>query len=206
MTFTLWWTFSVATFLICLSPGPNMLLMLKSGIEHGFRRTMLFTSTGCFLGVLILIGGSVLGVGAALQLYPSLYRVLCIVGALYLIFIGVQSWRTPVSVGDGEATHEASGKALFRKGFLVAMSNPKALLFAAAFFPQFINPELPQIPQMAVMLVTFTVLEFACYAAYAAGGEKLAAIMRRAEVRRRVQRATGSLFMLFGVLLLIKSA
>ena len=93
--------------------------------------------------------------------------------------------------------------SLFRRGFLVARSNPKALLFAAAFFPQFIKHDEPELPQLAVMLLTFSILEITCYTAYALGGSHLALWMKRPAVRRRFQRATGGLFILFGLLVLM---
>ncbi len=204
MTLSLWSTFALATFLICASPGPNMLLMMKSGIEHGLKRTF-FTAAGCFLGVVLLIGASVAGVGALLQLFPELFTVLRYAGAFYLIYLGVQAWRAPVVVEtDGMATAHTPAK-LFRMGFLVAMSNPKALIFAAAFFPQFIAPESPQLPQMLILLATFAVLEISWFTIYATGGQRLASVMRNPLARRRLQRATGSLFALFGILLLVKS-
>jgi len=203
MTLHDWLAFTAATFLICLSPGPNMLSMLHSGVAYGFRRTF-FTMGGCFLGVLLLIAGSVAGVGVLLKASPAAFSFLCYAGAAYLMYLGVQAWRAPLPQTPGAAPDlsAVSPLALLRRGFLTAMSNPKALLFAAAFFPQFINPDAPELPQLLILLVTFAILEIACYSAYALGGSRLALWLDRPVVRRRFQRLTGGLFILFGLLVL----
>lgn len=205
MTFNDWLAFAIATFFICISPGPNMLSMLASGVKYGFKRTF-FTMAGCFLGVLLLIAGSVAGVGLLLEAQPNLFAILRTVGAAYLIYLGIMGWRAPVSEQTQDEVDLSSvlPSKLFSNGFWVAMSNPKALLFAAAFFPQFINPDAPQLPQMIILLVTFTVLEIACYSAYALGGVRLSAYLQRVSVRRTFNRMTGGLFILFGAVLLIR--
>lgn len=201
-----WWSFTIAVFFICASPGPNMLQVMTSGAMHGFRRSI-YTMLGCFLAVLLLIGGSVLGVGALLKLAPNLFDTLRITGALYLIYLGVQAWRNagkPEDYAVREQRQAASAGAIFRKGFLVGISNPKALFFAAAFFPQFIDPMRDELPQLLILLLTFSVLEFGCYVAYALGGSRMAAALQRDGVRKVFQRVTGSLFALFGTLMIAR--
>ena len=107
--------------------------------------------------------------------------------------------ETPSAVGS---TRETSFLAVFRGGFLVGISNPKLLIFAAAFFPQFITPSAPLGPQFAVLVATFVAVELFFYIAYAIGGQRLSAHLLRGVWRRRFNRASGVIFMGFGALLL----
>jgi threonine/homoserine/homoserine lactone efflux protein len=83
----------------------------------------------------------------------------------------------------------------------VASSNPKAILFAAAFFPQFIDPHIPQLPQFAILLLTFAVIEVGWYFVYAMSGRKLSVYLQRSTVMRAFNRATGGVFVGFAALM-----
>lgn len=84
---------------------------------------------------------------------------------------------------------------------LVAASNPKAILFAAAFFPQFINPELPKLPQFAILITTFAVIEISWYLVYAVSGKKLSSYLQHARVLRAFNRMTGGVFIGFAAVM-----
>jgi threonine/homoserine/homoserine lactone efflux protein len=90
---------------------------------------------------------------------------------------------------------------LYRQGLLVAASNPKAILFAAAFFPQFLDPASPKLPQFAILLSTFAVIEVGWYLVYAFSGHKLAHVLRQARVMRVFNRVTGGIFIGFAALM-----
>lgn len=91
---------------------------------------------------------------------------------------------------------------MFRGGFLVGISNPKLLIFAAAFFPQFIDPARAWGPQFALMVATFVGVELFFYSVYALTGRKLADRLMHGAWRRWLNRASGVVFMGFGVALL----
>ncbi len=84
---------------------------------------------------------------------------------------------------------------------MIGLSNPKLLLFAAAFLPQFVSRSTPQAPQFAILVVTFVAMECLWYAAYALGGRSLSRYMARASVRRVFDRVTGAIFVAFGAAL-----
>lgn len=209
MTLHSWWLFSVAVFLLCAIPGPNMLHVLTRSVYFGVRRTTA-TMAGCLLALLVALGASVAGLSAALAASPRLFGALRVVGACYLVYLGIRAWRAHdgsdnPAQGDLDAAPDpTSGTAfaLFRGGFLVAISNPKLLLFAAAFFPQFINPAAPRLPQFSILVITFATIETAWYMVYAVGGRKMAAYLSRPTLKRTFNRLTGGIFIGFGAILL----
>lgn len=200
-----WWTFVIAIFFICGSPGPNMLMMMSSSVKHGMRRTF-FTMAGCYLALLLMLAISAAGLGTLLKIEPVIFNILRYMGAAYLIYLGIKAWRAPAAGTFDSAPLPAmpatSPKKMFRNGFLVGISNPKALVFASAFYPQFINQDAPVLPQFAILLVTFSIMEFSWYVIYASGGRKLTAYMKQANVQKAFNRFTGGLFVVFGALLL----
>ena len=201
-----WLLLMVGTGVICATPGPNMLHMMVMGASLGLRYT--FPSMlGCFIAVFLLIGASVVGVGVLLEIFPHLFDALRYAGAAYLFYLGIQTFYATVA----DRTHAPLGPISpawdrFKKAFLIGISNPKAMLFASAYFPQFLSPEASQALQLTILLATFGLLEFACYLAYASGGSTLARALRRAQVQKIFNRATGSLFVLFGAAMALKKS
>jgi threonine/homoserine/homoserine lactone efflux protein len=129
-------------------------------------------------------------------------------GAAYLAYLGVMSWFAPVPDAPAEPAAEvaplageADARRLYRQGVFVAASNPKAILFAAAFFPQFLNPEQAQLPQFGILLATFSVIEVGWYLVYAASGQRLSVYLRRPAVLRMFNRLTGGIFIGFAALM-----
>lgn len=205
MSMQTWWLFVMMTFVVSATPGPNMLLVMSHSARFGFRAA-LRTMAGCMTALLAMMSLSAAGLGALLQAFPSVFDALRWIGAAYLAYLGFKSWRSPVHEGSAPAAAETTGRPdhagrLYRQGLLVAASNPKAILFAAAFFPQFIRPELPQLPQFGILLVTFAVIEVGWYVVYAGSGQRLAASLRRAPVLKAFNRITGGAFIGFAGLM-----
>jgi len=163
-----WLVYLLATTGLSLSPGPNSLLALTHGALHGWRRT-LFTIAGGAVGFVVLIGLSLFGISALLKTSPLWLVALKWVGGAYLVWLGVQVWRSPpvgVAVGaeihgqaQGAASEPVAGAAMAWQGALAALTNPKGVLFFAAFLPQFIDPARNPWTQFAVMAGTFVVVE-----------------------------------------------
>ncbi|MCG4254338.1 LysE family translocator [Acetobacter senegalensis] len=100
------------------------------------------------------------------------------------------------------ANPHLSLRVLWRDGFFVGLSNPKLLLFATAFFPQFISPHEARVPQFLVLILTFLALELFWYSLYAFGGTSLSRMLQRPDLRKLFDRVTGVVFMGFGGVLL----
>jgi threonine/homoserine/homoserine lactone efflux protein len=184
---------------LSLSPGPNGLLALTHGALHGSRRT-LYTISGGALGFVTVIALSMFGIGALLQASLAWLAVLKWAGGAYLVWLGVQVWRSP-PIGleiDGNAPAQ-SGGSMFRQGLLSAMTNPKALLFFAAFLPQFIDPARPLLLQFALMAGSFAMIEIATEMLIAGAAQRISPWLQR--VGRRFNEACGALFIAIGAAL-----
>jgi threonine/homoserine/homoserine lactone efflux protein len=201
MTLETWWLYLGAIVLIACTPGPNVLYVTTRSIQYGLR-TSGAAMAGCVLALVLMLAGSVAGLSALLITLPTAFDILRYLGAAYLIWLGIQTWRAPDEPQDVVVTPEASLVATFRGGFLVGISNPKLLIFAAAFFPQFITPSAPWLPQFALLVLTFVAVELTFYVVYALSGRRLAAHLVRGVWRRRLNRASGVIFAGFGCALL----
>ena len=194
-----WFLFLAMTFVVSATPGPNMLLVMSQSARFGLRAAVA-TMCGCMTSLLAMMSISAAGMGAMLHAFPPVFDAMRLAGAAYLAYLGVQGWRAPVleeaASGSASAPTQAP-RHCYRQGVLVAASNPKAILFAAAFFPQFLNPALPQLGQFALLLTTFTLVEVSWYLVYAASGHKLSQYLRQAKVMRVFNRVTGGIFVGF---------
>jgi threonine/homoserine/homoserine lactone efflux protein len=206
MTFSTWWLFIIMTFFVSATPGPNMLLIMSISARSGLRSAVM-AMAGCMTALLAMMSISAAGLGALLQAFPAVFEALRLAGAAYLAYLGVKCWRAPVSddtAQDAAAVPvQASAAATYRQGFFVAASNPKAILFAAAFFPQFIHPGSAKLPQFAILLATFAVIEVGWYFVYAVSGKRLSVYLQRASVMKAFNRLTGGVFIGFASLMAV---
>lgn len=164
MSLELWLVYLAAAIGLSLTPGPNGLLVLTHGARFGLRPAV-WTVLGGALGFLLLIAASLAGMGALLAASETAFTAAKWAGAAYLVYLGVRLWRAPAPVfaaggaaGPG-APEVAQPTRLFGDGLLVAISNPKALLFFAAFLPQFMVPGVSFASQLLLLGGTFVLVE-----------------------------------------------
>lgn len=201
MSLHLWLAYVAAVFVISGTPGPNMLLAMTHGIHHGLRRTV-STMLGLLLSMIVILSISLGGLGAVLLASSGAFEVLKYLGAAYLIYLGINTWRSTASGIETEGRPDAeSGWRRIRIGILVSLSNPKAILFGVAFFPQFIDRDLPLAGQAVILLLTFTLIETGWMCVYAGGGARLAVWLRQGQRMVWFNRAAGTAFVGAGVLL-----
>ncbi|GLU34108.1 LysE family translocator [Trinickia caryophylli] len=212
MSMHTWWLFVATVFVVSAIPGPNMLLVMTHSAQYGHRRAFA-TMAGCLSALIAMLSISAAGLGVFLQAWPAMFDALRIAGAAYLIYLGVKSWRA-VPTADSAASADSTAApdtpragaartpaALYRNGFLVAASNPKAILFAAALLPQFIDASRPTLPQFGVLVATFAVIEVSWYLVYAAFGVRVGATLRSDRVTKAFNRLTGGIFVGFGAMM-----
>lgn len=144
--------FLAITIVLLLAPGPIVTLVISTAATRGIRAGLV-TVAGTSTGNALLIAAIALGLGWVLSHALALFEALRWLGAAYLVWLGVQAWRR----AGAPAPPVAGNHVHFRRGVLVALSNPKTLAFFTAFLPQFVDPALPAGRQLAVMC-TVTVL------------------------------------------------
>ena len=208
MTLHTYGLYLAAVVLISATPGPNIFYVTTRSIRFGFGPAML-AMTGCLLALALTLSASVAGVSAFMLAVPAAFEALKYFGAAYLIFLGIQAWRVPIAdlasssaSVSGSPRETASRWSHFRGGFLVGISNPKLLVFAAAFFPQFIAKDAPWLPQFALLVATFLAVEACAYVTVASSARGLARYLAQAAWQRRINRLSGVIFAGFGCALL----
>ena len=204
MTFTTYLLYLAAVALLALSPGPTMMMCMTTAIHHGPRKAMLSAggSATAVLGVMLL---SALGLGALLAASEVAFAIARLLGASYLIALGIKTFCSQGSVLASDSSVEMTaqtGRASYLRGFLIGASNSKALLFFAAFFPQFLDPAKAFAPQFAILVATFMALKLTVLTACAFGVSRIAPLLRQSGPMRWVNRVCGGLFTLIGVALL----
>lgn len=271
MSWDVFLLFFFSTFLISATPGPNMLLAFVYGLNFGVRRT-LWTLAGLSLGLFLLLVAALLGLDVIYRQLPWLLDVIMVVGAVYLAYLGIQSWRHsagnqnllldadslkaeqvrlqsaqaaevqvhpiqvlptqvhPTQVHTAQPHHIQQDDAQFQAaqtsqatdtrgehkpqliqvqpwrllatGVWVSLSNPKAILFFAAFFPKFLNFSAPMLPQYLWLTLGFFVSETTWQLVYTLGGQRLAGWLQTGQRLAWLNRLCGMVFVLIAVGLL----
>jgi homoserine/homoserine lactone efflux protein len=206
MSGSAWLLFCGLSLVTAFSPGPAVLLAVTNSAALGARRALL-SSAGNALGVFIVSATAMLGLGALLKTSAWLFGALKVVGAAYLLYLGIRQWRSRANVfeqaeGNAAAAHAQPPTRLFLQGLLVATTNPKSILFFTALLPQFMTSRAPATTQFFVLTLTFvaaTVLSHLCYVAMARGMRDWFASGPRV---RLFNRLCGAVFAALGVGLL----
>jgi threonine/homoserine/homoserine lactone efflux protein len=195
MSLQTWLLYTAAVLVLIVTPGPSVLMCVTHGVNHGARRT-LFSALGSITSVVGIMACSALSVGAVLAASEGLFHVVKWFGVGYLFYIGVTTFRDTTSrleLPTARSTGTRPG-ALYVKGLLVGASNPKALLFFTAFFPQFLDPARPQLPQFLILGATFVAFELASLMTYASFAARLAPWLVQQGRARLFNRISGAAF------------
>lgn len=180
-----------------------MLLAFQYGLNYGFKKT-LWTLLGLSCGLTLILTLSISGVAMLSHQMPLAFELFKCAGALYLAYLGYQAWVSKggqMQANDDLAVVPTPSK-LFRMGMAVSLSNPKAILFFAAFFPKFIDTSLNQTPQYLILVITFFVIETIWQLIYTISGQTLAHWLQQGKRLQYLNRVCGAIFVLIALSLL----
>jgi threonine/homoserine/homoserine lactone efflux protein len=195
MTLTSWLIYVAAVVVLTLTPGPTVLMCVSTAVNLGPRKALVacLGSTTAIVGIMAL---SALGLGTALAASETVFTVLKWLGAAYLVYLGVRALLSSASeIHVGGAVQSTTNLKTFAQGFLVGASNPKALLFFGALFPQFITPGAPQLPQFLLLGATFVFFEALWLTLYALSAAKAKRWLQQPRRAWLFNRITGVVFL-----------
>ena len=207
MSFDTWIYYLLAVLILTASPGPSSLLCMTKGVQSGFKLSI-FTAMGSLTAITGILTLSFTGLGVIIASSEVVFNVIKWTGAAYLIFLGWKSLRSSQQDYDQLPGQESDSKVVresilshYVSGFIVGASNPKAILFFTALFPQFIDPSLALLPQFAVFASTFAVMELSWLLVYAYLGAKSSNWLFAKGRAKVFNRVTGGVFIGAGALL-----
>ncbi|WP_444930943.1 LysE family translocator [Microbulbifer sp. SSSA002] len=196
MTLENWLAFCSIALLATATPGPAALLVSINTLSAGVRAGVL-TALGNISGLLVMSGLSVIGLSTIVLNSSIAFTVVKLLGAGYLIYMGVKLWRN--GIGRMESTqipcnNQRGLLSFYIQGVSIALTNPKAIIFTTALFPQFISLSGPLLPQFILLVFSFMALSFSCLFCYMllAGGAKIRS--RNFTSSRFFSRLLGSTF------------
>jgi homoserine/homoserine lactone efflux protein len=191
--------------LVALTPGPAVLCAMSQVTRHGFRASLAGIA-GTQSGNLVFFICTALGLATLLKTATTAFEVLRIVGAAYLLYLGVRiilaTFRRPMAPQTVAPAHPAAHRGLFFQGLAIQLTNPKALLFVSALLPQFIDPQRPLLPQLAILCAVTIVVDVLVLSSYALFAERGVRSLRSSGFSAWLERAFGAALVLFGFRLL----
>lgn len=198
--------FAGVSLLLAVTPGPDMAVVTRNALAHG-RRGVVLTTSGIALALLIWVAATAVGLSALLRASGEVLFLLKIVGACYLTYLGVrtllESRARPADL-LAATPPAAPAHAVFRQGFLSAISNPKLGVFFVTFLPQFVLPGQAVLPRLLELGVTFAVIGWVWMNVYGLFVTRLRQVITGPRVRQWMQRVTGVVLLGFGARLALE--
>lgn len=203
MTLAVWLGFLLAAILIAVTPGPGAVASMSAGMRHGYRSALVLI-LGLQTALLAHLAIVAIGLGALLAASDLAFAVVKLLGAAYLIWLGVAKWRAPVQALDSVA-RGAERRDFFLQGLLVNLTNPKAIVFIGALVPPFIDSAAPLPPQYLLIASTLCLTDLVVMSSYALVAVRVAGWLRDPRAVRLQNRVFGGLFVSAGLLLAFSS-
>lgn len=187
--------FGVIEVLLCLTPGPAVLLVVSQGVRSGFKSSQRGI-LGILAGNAIYFVLSALGLGALLMSSAVLFQIIKWVGAAYLVFIGLKMlFAKGAASADDLAIEARSSMRLFSEGLVTQLSNPKAIVFFSALLPQFLSPDGGVLEQFAILGIVSLGIEFCVLSTYGWAAERGSKLILKGRFSMLTDRIAGGFLM-----------
>ena len=208
MTIQSWLMYLTLVLVATATPGPAVLYIVTNASLHGWRKAV-FTALGNIAGLFTLGIIAVTGLGTILKTSEFIFDLIKYAGAAYLVYLGLkmifQEGLDFTKIFRQAAVPDASGGKVFLQALGVALSNPKAIVFLTALFPQFISIDRALVPQFTMLMATLMSFSFFFLMSYALLAHSAKEWLNRQNRIKTVNRASGSIFIGFGLLLATSS-
>ena len=175
-----------------------MSLAMTLGMSVGVRRTM-WMMLGEVVGVAFVAIAAVLGIAAIMLSHPAVFSVFKWVGGLYLFYLGIKMWRSPIDIQLSMQSKSISNTSLLSQGFITAIANPKGWAFMVALLPPFIDIAKPISIQLSVLVSIIMLSELICMLIYATGGKSLSKLLANNDKSQWLNRISGVLLCAVGI-------
>jgi homoserine/homoserine lactone efflux protein len=190
------------------TPGPAVLFIITNSLLHGWKKAT-YAALGNIIGLFCLGIIAITGLGTILNTSVAFFNILKYAGSAYLVYLGLklifQKNYSLAPIKDQVISTDRSSQKLFFQAFVVAISNPKAIVFLTALFPQFISVEETLIPQFSILIATLMSFSFFFLMSYALLAQRNKSWLNKFESTKNFNRASGSIFIGFGLLLATSS-
>lgn len=193
--------FSLTVFIASIIPGPSMLLALTHGVNYGAKRTIA-SALGNITITFVQASISLAGLGSILIASETVFQIIKLLGAAYLIYMGIIIIRSSKSLFTDESNYNIGSntfKKMFIRSALVTAGNPKAILFFTSIFPQFINTKSNYFIQFIVLMIICLLIAFICFMIYAICGQKVITIFLKNTIGNYIKKIIGGTFIGAGI-------
>ncbi|AUI87282.1 homoserine/homoserine lactone efflux protein [Vibrio azureus] len=195
-----WLAYLATAIIFSLAPGSGMVNSVSNGLAYGMRRS-LSAIVGLQIGLaihILLVGA---GIGVLVAQSATLFNILKWLGAAYLLWLGIQKWRTSSTLESVQIEKSVSSRALFYKAILINLTNPKSIVFLVALFPQFIDPYTNQMTQLLILGFTTVIIDGVVMLGYTFLASQIGGVVRSEKIMSRMNKVFGSMFIGCGALL-----
>ena len=200
MNFETWLLFFIAYLVVTLSPGPNVLLVIKNAVKYGYKVASI-TILMNLICQLLIITSVAFGAGALLAKSPMCFFALKVIGGAYLIYLGITGLLTKVGtthINEEQPALQFSYIKVCKEAFLVSASNPKTVIFLSAFLPQFISSDTSISLQFSIMFLTICLIVMLVHLAYSYIAKNINEKWSGLKAKPIFSKITNSAFIAFG--------
>ncbi|MFE9085168.1 LysE family translocator [Brevundimonas sp. NPDC003935] len=189
---------------MAITPGPANLFAVATGMEKG-RASALIGVVGMNAATLVWFAAAALGLGALVAAFPQVFRIIAVLGALYVAWLGIKALRGAfATAAEPDHVEVRRGRSALIDGFTVQIANPKAILFFTAVLPPFLDVHRPVAPQLALFALATIGMDVLSMSAYGLGGAALANRMNQPRFKRGFGIFVGALLILAAILIVTR--
>lgn len=198
-------TFLGVMAVMAVTPGPANLFAVATGVEKG-RASALVGVVGMNSATLVWFGAAALGLGALVKAFPEAFRLIAVLGALYVAWLGLKALQGAFrTAAEPDRILVRRGRSAFIDGFAVQIANPKAILFFTAVLPPFLDVDRPVVPQLVLFAAAVISMDMLSMSAYALSGAALSRRMQQPRFRRGFGVFVGLLLLTAAVLIVART-